>query len=183
MTPQLFAVLLGGRTPGSTIEQHNVFFGVGAALEDLYPAIKQFWSVAPKIHIDAYVVIDQLGDYDVTLVKKGEHAHEEGRPKIFFVNLGGYQEGVFEEMHKKLFVVAVDEVEAMAIAKRDPFFSDSTSSPHIDDRHALDEFEDDAPVDVGALVEPQGFHVRLEKVRSGSTAYPPTVITGFHRVP
>lgn len=187
MKPQLFAVLLGGKLPGYTIEQHNVFFGIGTILEDLYADIKKFWSVAPKIHIDAYMIIDQIGDYDIVPVQRNEPASEQDDQKLFFVNLGGYREGTFEEIHKKLFVIAPDQTAAAAIAKDDSFFQEGVNEgkavPHIDDRQMLDVFEDDTPLDVGTMVGPQGFRLSIRKARSGSSNYPKPVITGFHRIP
>ncbi|HEY0010738.1 MAG TPA: hypothetical protein VGB97_02380, partial [Candidatus Paceibacterota bacterium] len=102
--------------------------------------------------------------------------------KLFFVNLGGYHPGVFEEFHKKLLIVAVDEAAAEAAAEEDSFFEEGIKL-HVDDKQALEEFGDDAPLEVGAWIEPQGFVLCLEKVRSGSSAYPEPVITGYHKVP
>ncbi|HEY0908136.1 MAG TPA: DUF1543 domain-containing protein [Candidatus Paceibacterota bacterium] len=184
---KLFAVLLGGRPTGATIEQHNVFFGVGEKLEELFPAIKRFWTAAPKIHIDAYMVIEQVGDYSVVPLKKNELTDPvRGEQRLFFVNLGGYQAGVFDEIHKKLFIVAPDMKAALLAANTDPFFSEGIRAgqavPHIDDKHPLDEFGDDTPLDLGEQVNPQGYVLCLNKISSGSKAYPEPFITGFLRV-
>ncbi len=188
MELKLFAVLLGGRPDGCTVEQHNVFFGVAHALENLYPSIKCFWNAAPKIHIDAYVQIEQVGDYNITPIKKTKTGETgRGDKKLFFVNLGGYQEGEFEEVHKKLFVIATDQVAAVNAAKSDLFFQkgmrEGKATPHIDDKLALEEFDEDAPIDVGVLVKPHGYLLSIQKVREGSTIYPKPIILGFHRIP
>lgn len=42
--------------------------------------------------------------------------------KLFFVNLGGYQQGSFEEFHYKLLIVATSQAEAISQAKRSKFY-------------------------------------------------------------
>lgn len=182
MELKLFAVLLGGKPLGCTIEQHNMFFGVATEIEDLYPAIKTFWPAAPKVHVDAYMVLDQIGDFDITPVQRDGVSPEEDGDRVFFVNLGGYREGVFEELHKKLFVVACDEFTALQAVRGDPFFSECPVEPHIDDKMQLGEFDDDSPIDVGAHIAPLGFGITVIKSRSGSAVYPKAII-GYRKIP
>ena len=42
--------------------------------------------------------------------------------KLFFVNLGGYQQGSFEEFHYKLLIVATSQAEAISQAKPSKFY-------------------------------------------------------------
>src|ERR1700679_971176 len=162
---KLFIALLGGKPADSTIEAHNVFFGIGRSMSSLFPAIKKFWPSAPKIHIDAYIEINRIDGYTIDIIKKNEAKEKDialaYQTKLFFINLGGYDERVFDEKHKRLLLVATDEIEACRQAKNDPFFKNSYSkgnaAPHIDDRKTLDEFEEDTPIDIGEVVAKQGY--------------------------
>jgi hypothetical protein len=185
MKPKLFAVLLGGKPEGWTIETHNMFFGVDSNPEGegLYPAIKRFWPAPPRIHIDAYTIIERIGNVRITPVRMNDPVSSEGDLRLFFVNLGGYRAEVHEEFHKKLFIVARNEAHAKEIAKRDPFFTEYDVSPHVDDTQALDEFGDEPPIDVNALVEPQGFRLVLKRIRSSRLVYPKPSFIGYRKIP
>jgi hypothetical protein len=67
--------------------------------------------------------------------------------KLFFINLGGYQQGSFEEFHYKLLIVADSQADAVKQAKQSEFykqftFKDKTSpfnaASHIDDKFEVD---------------------------------------------
>ena len=189
LKPKLYAVLLGGRPPEATIEQHNMFFGVGFGLEDLYKPIKKFWRSAPLVHIDAYMCIEKVGDYDVIIQSRSDlyDKNDFASEKLFFINLGGYQIGVFAEKHKNLLVVAKNECEAKAIAKNDSFFREvisgegsKTAIPHIDDKLCLSSF-DHSPLAVNNLIGTTSYIILLKKVRSGSKLYPEAVV-GYHKI-
>ena len=52
---KLFMLILGCRPPGRLTEQHDIFFGIGDELQDLLPAMFEFWPEAKqKVHIDAW---------------------------------------------------------------------------------------------------------------------------------
>lgn len=186
---KLYVVLLGGKPDGVTIEQHNVFFGAAYELEDLYGAIKRSWLAARKVHIDAYMCVEQVGDYDVLICEKSAVSNLtdiETDKKLYFVNLGGYTEGVMAESHKRLLIVASDEDEATLIAKKDPFFSQriivGNSIAHVDDRHKLEDGLDvEIPINLGVIVGCDNFAVCLKKVRSNCSSYPEVVI-GYQKI-
>mgnify|MGYP001613334091 CR=1 FL=1 len=182
---KLFVVLLGGRPDGVTIEQHNVFFGIAYELEDLYGAIKRFWPAVRKIHIDAYMCVGQVGDYDVVICEKSEVANLtdlETEKKLFFVNLGFYQEGVFTERHEYLLEVALSESEVKTVLKvRFESIHYESSELHIDDCHVLyDNLDVEIPDDI-KLAQEQ-FVVCLKRVRSDS-ALCPRVMVGYWKLP
>jgi hypothetical protein len=61
--------------------------------------------------------------------------------KLFFLNLGGYKPGEFEEYHYKMLAVATDKSIAIQQAKASAFyrhtgFAGATS--HIDDKYGVD---------------------------------------------
>jgi hypothetical protein len=190
---KLFIVLLGGKPADSIIEAHNVYCGVASNIGELCTEnspIKRFWPSAPKIHIDAYMCVEQVGEYLLTLREKGEAEQSNDSLRLFFINLGGYREGVFDEVHKRLLIVAVDEADAVRQAKTDSFFSEGVREgravPHIDDKldvnGMLQEDQDDMPIDVGEIIENQGYVLSISKAESGISSYPEIVHTGFYRI-
>lgn len=135
-TPKLFMLLLGCKPQGRHTEQHDIFFAIATELNELVPAIKEFWPEANgKIHLDAYRVVNHVDGYQVNVVEKV--AQSEANQKLFFLNLGGYQSKVFEEIHYKMLMVAPDKATATASAKSSPFFK-QYFSPHIDDKYGVD---------------------------------------------
>ena len=146
--PILFMVQLGGRPKGRLIEQHDIFFGVGGKVNELIDDINRHWpEVSNKWHIDSYRAITKVGNYAVKLVESNNQAAPDNGLKLFFINLGGYQQGSFEEFHYKLLVVATSQADAIKQAKQSDFykqftFKDKTSpfnaASHIDDKFEVD---------------------------------------------
>ncbi len=183
---KLFVVLLGGRPDGVTIEQHNVLFGIAGELEDLYGAIKRFWPAVRKIHIDAYICVEQVGDYDVVICEKSEVPNLtdlETEKKLFFVNLGFYREEEFGERHMVILDVASSEDEVKTTLKNHfKLTNDVTKSQiHIDDCHML---YDDLEVEIlnDRNLKPEEFVVCLKKVRDDSFLYQ-KVMVGYWELP
>src|SRR4051794_12119416 len=92
---RLFMLLLGCKPPGRFTEQHDIFFGIAAGLPELLPAILAAWPEAPKIHIDAWREVTVVDGYRVTVQAREQAAAS--AEKLFFLNLGGYKPGEFEE--------------------------------------------------------------------------------------
>ena len=145
----LFVVLLGGKHPRARIEVHDVAFASGATLEEIVPALKSQWFGTPEsLHIDSWLEVDGIEGYRIVL---SPVAPGDGESRLFFVNLGGYEPGVFGEAHRYRLIVARDLAAARARAK--------TMAPqvweqgHVD---ALFDLDDCLPIDqVG------GHHVHL----------------------
>lgn len=138
---KLFMLLLGCKPPGRHTEQHDLFFGIASSLKELVPAINAFWPEAKKnLHLDAWREVNRVNQYTIRVVKKGEVISESTR-KLFFINLGGYKPGEFEEYHHKMLVVASDITEAATLAKQDLFYKQTGfkgASAHIDDKYGID---------------------------------------------
>ncbi|SEN03048.1 protein of unknown function [Chryseobacterium taichungense] len=101
---KLFYIILGATPPGRNIEQHDVFFGIAENLKDLVEDMKDFWKEAKgKIHIDCYQEVKFVDGYEVKIVERGSETSEE---QLYFLNLGGYKRGFFEEFHEQHLVVA-----------------------------------------------------------------------------
>ena len=82
---KLFYVILGCTPKGRNIEQHDVFFGIGAQLRDLVPAMKDFWPEAKgKIHLDAWQEVKFLDGFEVKIIEKTKNSAEN---QLFFMPL------------------------------------------------------------------------------------------------
>lgn len=90
---KLFYVILGATPKGRNIEQHDVFFGIAENFDDLIPEMKNFWKDA-KIHVDCYQEVRFADGFEVKIIEKNS---EKLSDQLFFINLGGYKLGHFEE--------------------------------------------------------------------------------------
>ena len=145
----LYMLLLGCRPPGRNTEQHDIFFGIGENLRDLVPMIKKFWpETKGNIHIDAWRQVNFVEGYDIAVTKANDSTVTvEKSPELFFINLGGYKVGEFDEFHYKLIIVANDLEEAKTKAKKTAFFKHHSveksdyypnATAHIDDKFGID---------------------------------------------
>jgi len=162
-------LLLGCKPPGRFTEQHDIFFGVADSLSDLVPAILGSWPEAPKIHIDAWREVTVVDGYRVIVIPRAvaggddptlqtlryvktadivtqgtqSGAGDAGGTglKLFFLNLGGYKPGEFEEYHYKMLSVAADKSMAIRQAKATAFYKHmgfAGADSHIDDKYGVD---------------------------------------------
>ena len=144
----LFMVQLGGRPKGRLIEQHDIFFGVANEVSELIDDINHHWpEVKNKWHIDSYRAISKVDNYAIKLVESSSQAESANDLKLFFINLGGYQRGSFEEFHHKLLIVAATQADAIKQAKQSEFYKAFTykdkdspfnAASHIDDKFEVD---------------------------------------------
>lgn len=144
----LFMVQLGGRPKGRLIEQHDMFFGVANQVSELIDDINRHWpEVKNKWHIDSYRAISKVDNYAIKLVESNDQAESTNDLKLFFINLGGYQRGSFEEFHCKLLIVAATQADAIKQAKQSEFYKAFTykdkespfnAASHIDDKFEVD---------------------------------------------
>lgn len=136
----LYMIMLGCTPKGRFTEQHDIFFGIGTTLKDLVEDMKNFWPEAKgKIHIDAWQKVTFVDDYAIEVVSKTEKIEQE--EQLFFLNLGGYKEGEFEEYHYKMLVVAKTKAEAIKKAKQTTFYKHcgfKGATSHIDDKYGVD---------------------------------------------
>ena len=129
-------VMLGCNPKGRFTEQHDIFFGIGISLNELVPNMKAFWPEAKgRIHIDAWQKVTCVDGFEIEIVSNNEKLEQEER--LFFLNLGGYKEGEFEEYHYKVVTVAKTKAEAIKKAKQTIFYKHCGFS-HIDDKYGID---------------------------------------------
>ena len=139
---------LGGRPKGRLIEQHDIFFGVANHVSELVEDINQHWpEVKNKWHIDSYRAITKVDGYTIKLIESDKQVNKETDLKLFFINLGGYQQGSFEEFHYKILIVAASQAQAIKQAKQSEFYKQFTfkdkdspfdAASHIDDKFEVD---------------------------------------------
>jgi hypothetical protein len=140
--PKLFMLMLGCRPEGRNTEQHDMFFGIGEQVSDLIPAIKAFWPEAKgNIHVDGWREVTQVDGYRIAVVPKEQGITESGMEKLFFLNLGGYKPGEFDEFHYKMLAVAPEQAGAVKQAKQTAFYKHTGfkgATSHIDDKFGVD---------------------------------------------
>lgn len=136
---KLFYIILGATPKGRNIEQHDVFFGIAENLKDLLPDMKDFWKDAEnKIHIDCYQEVKFADGYEVKIVTKNALSTEN---QLYFLNLGGYKKGFFEEFHEQHLMVGKSMGEIVKRAKDTEFYKTmgfEGAVSHIDDKHGVD---------------------------------------------
>ncbi len=134
---KLFYVILGATPKGRNIEQHDVFFGIAERFEDLIPEMKNFWEDA-RIHTDCYQEVRFADGYEVRIVPKTDDKTD---LQLFFINLGGYKPGYFEEFHEQHLMVGKSLSDVIKRVKQTPFYKTmgfTNAVSHIDDKHGVD---------------------------------------------
>lgn len=139
---KLYMIMLGCTPIGRLTEQHDIFFGIGTSVKDLVPEMKAFWPEAKgKIHIDAWREITSVDNHSITISTKTEE-RTENEASLFFINLGGYKKGEFEEYHYKMLTVAKTLSIATRKVKTTTFFKhcgfEGPGASHIDDKYGID---------------------------------------------
>jgi hypothetical protein len=135
MKMKLFAVYLGGRAAKCQTELHDVVFAVGETIEQAYPQLINQWFGTPKgLHLDSWVELDVIDGHKVELVDQ----KPTNGAKLFFMNLGAYQDGAFTEIHANKFIVAATAPEAKGRAKRE-LLKAWPLPVHTDDLHDVDD--------------------------------------------
>ena len=165
--PKLFMVMLGGRAPGCNTELHDVVFAAGTRIQDLYPQLLDAWFGQPQgLHVDAWSVVDQVPGYRVHLsAQRGPRS-----PRLYFVNIGGYQPDELAERHAYACLAGRNKTEVKQQARAE--LLKGMEEVHKDD---LFDVDDCLTID---SVGP--WHVELEP---DPAATAPEVVNGYHPIP
>lgn len=188
ITMKLFMLKIGARPQGRLIEQHDVMFVIANSLSETIESVNQHWpAVKNNWHLDAWREVKRVGDYQIllsteSLSKDGfskdnalaDNKLDSQDKQLYFVNLGGYLPGQFEEFHYKTLVVAETLGKATAQVKKTAFYQDYTfdnvdtaksgvATSHVDDKHQLDLDDihcvaDLLPKDVALTIQPLTEH-------------------------
>jgi len=95
--PKLFLVYLGGGTPKSNIELHDVQFVAGDSIEDTFEQLRRQWFGEVKgLHLDAFLELRFVDGFRVELRPE----RHDGRDRLYFVNFGGYDPTSVAELHQ-----------------------------------------------------------------------------------
>jgi hypothetical protein len=182
---KLFMILIGYRSRGFNTEQHDVIFLAGTSIENT-AFLQQIRASVPlpkyiMVHIDAYVEVTQADGYAVSVVTDRQQLSPQDK-KLFFVNLGGYKKGIFQEYHKSILLALTDMSELKKRAMADSFTTDMDSDfpndarPHVDDRMKLG-------VDIDDAMEVQdklgNYYISLTPNPGGRDSILDPVIKGF----
>jgi hypothetical protein len=172
---QLFMLLLGCKPAGRHTEQHDIFFGIGKNLESLLPAIDAFWPEAKgDFHIDGWRMVTRVGTYNITIQEKP--AATTNGTGLFFLNLGGYKPGEFEEYHYKMLVAATDKGKAVQEAKQTAFYKHTGfagATSHIDDKYGVDVDDIFEIADILPEAVKQQYHILLNEATGN---YPEDIV-------
>ncbi|MBO9620572.1 MAG: DUF1543 domain-containing protein [Niabella sp.] len=163
---KLFYLLLGCTPRGRHTEQHDVFFCIGKNLPELVPHINAFWpEAAGNIHIDAWREVNVVNGYKIIVQERGGQAAK--AVQLFFINLGGYQPGVFEEYHYKLLAAANDLGNAIQQAKQTSFYKDynaaAQAASHVDNKYGVDVDEVFTVEDILPAAQKKQFAITLQQ--------------------
>ena len=159
-------LLLGSKAPNRNVEQHDFFFGIATALNELVPLIKEFWPEAgSSIHIDGWREVNMVDGYQVN-VMLNKASDTPSLKKIFFINLGGYQYNKLEEQHYTMLTVQDDQAQAVKKAKETVFFTAKNikgTHSHIDDKYGIDVDDIYKIEDVLTPVQKEKYHIEINK--------------------
>jgi hypothetical protein len=181
---KLFMVLLGSKAPGRIVEQHDFFFGIGTDLKSLLAEMHNFWPEAGKsLHIDGWREVTAVEGYQVTVVP-ADQQQKTGK-RLFFINLGGYQEGKLEEQHYTLLTVQDDRKSAVKTSTLTDFFrqqsikSIRSAAAHIDEKYGID------VDDIYRIEDVLPEHVKQQysiEVRPNASAVPDQIHLGYYKL-
>jgi hypothetical protein len=76
--------------------------------------------------------------FEIKIVEKRKNMQEN---QLFFINLGGYQPGKFEELHEQFLMVGKSMAEIVRRVKQTTFYKTmgfENATSHIDDKHGVD---------------------------------------------
>ncbi len=132
--------MLGCKPSGRLTEQHDIFFGVGTSLKSLIPQFHEFWPEAKgDIHIDAWREVTCVENYAISIVPRSQEVN--GDLNLYFINLGGYKKGEFDEYHYKVLAIADSVAQAGKQSKSTAFYKHYNfkgATSHIDDKYGID---------------------------------------------
>jgi hypothetical protein len=172
MSFTLYMLMVGCRPPGRFTEQHDVFFGIAETPAALIPKLKAFWPEARnQLHVDAIRPVTAVDGYAIS-VNQGNAATSPLAHKLFFLNLGGYKQGVFDEFHYKMLAVAANKGEAIKQAKATAFYKHTGfkgAPSHIDDKWGVDVDDVYEIADILPATDRARFSLHIEPTTSAAS--------------
>lgn len=137
---QLFLVVLGGRSRGCHIEQHDVRFVAGGHLDDTLPQLRRQWfGLQRGLHLDSWQRIERVEGWRVELRPEPFT----GPMRLWFINVGAYDPACAWELHAFGLFVATGAASAKAKAKHQLLVG--AAQQHKDDSCTVDTLSLAAP--------------------------------------
>ena len=134
---KLFLVVLGGRSKGCHVEQHDVRWVVGETIEATLPALRREWiGLRRGLHIDSYRCIDHVDGHRVEVVEQAQDRSSADGQQLWFVNLGAYDPTSMAEQHAFGVIVARSSASAKARARKRWLLGQE--QVHKDDLHPVE---------------------------------------------
>ncbi|NMH27798.1 DUF1543 domain-containing protein [Flavobacterium silvaticum] len=159
---KLFMVMLGATPEGRLTEQHDIFFGIGKSLKELVPKMEESWPEAKGIiHIDAWREVTSVDGFEVIVSPKTDSVSGN---HLFFLNLGGYRDGEFEEYHYKVLTVSETMAAAIKTSKATTFYKHcgfKGAESHIDDKYGIDVDDVFKVIDILPASDKQSFSIEF----------------------
>ena len=160
--PQLFLVVLGGRTATSHIELHDVRFVAGASIDDTLQELRRQWFGRREgLHLDSFMAVRAIDGWAVSLRREPAAPRPE---RLWFVNLGAYRPDSLAELHHFGLLVARSPQAAKAAAKRQ--WLAGSQQQHKDDLCAVD---DCLAIEQLELLGGERWHVQLDPHPEGAS--------------
>lgn len=151
---KLFVIYIGGSTTKSLIELHDIRFVIANSIEETYDTIrKNWWGTPESLHLDAWGELTYADGFEITIQPKSTTAPS--HDKLYFLNLGGYDNKQFTELHHNTFVVAPDKKSAKIKAK--------AQIQHWEVPHTDSNLEVENVFSVGECLENSEFELMLTK--------------------
>ena len=164
-------IMIGCRPPGRHTEQHDTFFAVAETPADLIPKLQAFWPEARGgLHVDAIRPVTVVDGFSVS-VQPRNRTETATAHQLFFLNLGGYKPGEFDEFHYKMLAVAPDKSAAVKQAKATAFYKHtgfSGAPSHIDDKWGVDVDDVHEIKDILPAADRAQFSLHIEPAATGS---------------
>ena len=152
----LFVMQIGGEREGCHTESHDIRFAISETIEGTYDDLRANWTgKANTLHLDCWGPLKWVDGYRVEI----KNVPFEWPEKLFFVELGGYKDGIFGEQHANVFIVSNSERDARGKAKNNHMPSDWIHlTGHLDFI-----FDVDGVIDVASAVNRDGKYIHLIK--------------------
>lgn len=164
---KLYMLLAGCRPKGRNTEQHDVFFTIGNNIKEIIPAVVAYWPEGAKtLHIDAWRIVSNVNGFKVEVSTERPATND---AQLFFINLGGYKAGEFEEFHYKVIVAAANKQDAIIQAKQTAFFRHTGfkgAPSHIDDKYGVDVDDVYEIKDILPKAVKEKYHLSIQKQQS-----------------
>lgn len=141
MEYKLYFFLIGCNLDGRFTEQHDIYFGIGRSTADLIKPLREFWPEAEGLHIDCWREVTNVNGFKIKVLPKNDTNEPKSHLSLFFINLGGYRKGEFEEFHFKGIFAAGNLAQAIKLSKKTPFYKQfgfKGAVAHIDNQYGVD---------------------------------------------